>query len=359
MREGGIKVYRLQNVLDAARERLTLLFERFEHVVVSVSGGKDSPVLFSLALAEARRRERTLHVFFIDQEAEYAATIEQVRWAVQQPGVERHWYQVPVRLTNATSYLQAFLHAWGPGEQWMRPKDPLAIHAIEGEHPQRFYPFIEWFEQRWPRDRTCFLVGLRAEESLNRFRAVIKNPGLPELPWTTVTRGIVKAYPLYDWTYEDVWHHICIEGLSYNRIYDFLWRQGLHIQEVRVSNLIHEHSFKCLARLHEFEPDTYDRLVARMMGAHVAERYAREGMVYDARERPAAFATWRGYRDFLLGSTPTVYRERFERRFAGQPEDEYICRQQCRQVLLNDWENNIGIHKRPEKDALAKWREIL
>lgn len=50
---GLVKVYREQNVLEAARERIALVFDRFKRVFVSVSGGKDSGVL-------AARRRPTL-----------------------------------------------------------------------------------------------------------------------------------------------------------------------------------------------------------------------------------------------------------------------------------------------------------
>ena len=40
-----LKQYRDQNVLDAARERFQFIFEEFDHVYLSVSGGKDSSVM--------------------------------------------------------------------------------------------------------------------------------------------------------------------------------------------------------------------------------------------------------------------------------------------------------------------------
>ena len=41
--ERGVpKIYESKNVLDAAFERLTLIFERFDSVYFAVSGGKDS-----------------------------------------------------------------------------------------------------------------------------------------------------------------------------------------------------------------------------------------------------------------------------------------------------------------------------
>lgn len=59
-----------KSVLDAAIERLNLVFDQFETVCISLSGGKDSTVLFHLAHAIAKERGRTLHVLIIDLEGQ-------------------------------------------------------------------------------------------------------------------------------------------------------------------------------------------------------------------------------------------------------------------------------------------------
>ena len=133
------KVYQNQTTLDAARERIAYLFDNFDTINVSVSSGKDSTVLFYLALQEAIRRDRKIICFFLDQEAEYQATVEQIRLMMNHPNVIPAWYQVPLYMTNATSETDYFLYAWGKGEQWMRDKEPDSIHQIEGANtPQRF-----------------------------------------------------------------------------------------------------------------------------------------------------------------------------------------------------------------------------
>lgn len=363
MRKGGGKLYLPQNVLEAAQDRIARLFDAYESVTVSISGGKDSTVLLDLCRQEAIRRRRTVGAFFLDQEAEYQSSIEQVQYLMQLEAVIPYWFQVPLRMTNAASLHVDFLYAWGPGETWMREKDSMAIHEIKETYPQRFYKFFPWWETTsWPKGQACAVVGLRAEESINRFRTMVKHPGRPDMPWTTAGHTL-KAYPLYDWTFEDVWHYIAEKGLRYNRVYDFMHLKGHRIQNVRVSYLGHEHSFKCLADLHEFEPETYRKLLERMPGVHVAARYGQESSIYHARKRPPAFTSWRDYREALLASYPgdPVHLERFRKRFAGQGDAEDICRQQCQQLLINDWEASLPVTKpkKPRTDTLAKWRELL
>jgi len=352
----GRKLYNPQNVLDAARERINIMFDDFENIVISVSGGKDSTVVFELAKEEAIRRGRKINLFFLDQEAEYQATIDIIEYMMNQDCVIPHWYQIPLRMTNATSYEFPMLYAWGKDEVWMRDKNP----EINEKYPDRFYPFIQYFEKQWSAD-TCHLVGLRAEESLNRLRAVVKNPGHKEYTWTTKTKGQITAYPIYDWTFEDVWHHISVQNIRYNKLYDFLYAKGLDIKEARVSNLIHENSFKCLTHLHQFEPQTYERLMQRIGGIHVAARYAKESMIYSNKKLPPRFENWKQYRDFLITTLPdNDYSKKIINRFLGQDDNEYIHKQQCRQMLIFDWENNIPITKKKDKaEKLSYWRSVL
>ena len=355
----GRKISLPQNVLDAATERISMLFDRYENIVYSVSGGKDSTVLAELVQREASRRGRAVHPFFLDQEAEYESTIEIIRRIMYGKGVIPHWLQCPVRMTNATSYEEEFLYAWGPGEEWMRAKEPIAITEATGA-PDRFYPLIDWFERQWGPD-TAFLVGLRSEESLNRFGAVTRNPGVDNINWSSKGSGhIVKFYPLYDWTFEDIWTFIGTEGVPYNRVYDWMWVKGHNIQEMRVSNLVHERAFKINADLQEFEPNTYDRLLKRIKGVHTAALYAKEQTVYQTRKLPPRFKTWRAYRDFLLDTFTGERKETFLNRFAGQKESESVFRQQTRQLLINDWENNVPVVQVGEREnPLKKWMDIL
>lgn len=362
---GLVKVYREQNVLEAARERIALVFDRFKRVFVSVSGGKDSGVLAWLAVQEARRRGRTVGLFFLDQEAEYQATIDVVRGMMRQPNVEPFWYQVPVYMTNATSYEQDMLYAWGPGEEWMRAKEPNSIHQIEDDYPQRFYDFFDWWEKAQP-DGSAFLVGLRAEEGINRFRAVTKHPGMPGVPWSSKTAkpNSFKMYPIYDMGMGDVWKVTADEQIPYNRIYDLRYAMGCGTyNDNRVSNLIHEMAFRALVDLAALEPETYMKLLRRLKGVHCAARHAGGAHLYDVRALPAGFATWRAYRDHLLATMPVTEakRARFLKRFEKQPHTEPVHHAQCKQILIGDYENSVPIPKAKTKpvDRFARWRRLF
>jgi len=336
-----MRLYLKKNVLEVARERLDYIFDRYENIVVSVSGGKDSTLLEHLTAQCAKVRSRKIHAFFLDQEAEYQATIDIIWNVMYQEYIIPHWFQVPIYMTNATSYDEDFLYAWGPGESWMRGKDPIAIHKIEEDYPQRFYPFIDWFEDRWEGTNTCFLVGLRAEESLNRYRVMIKNPGIEGILWSTRNKnGLIKFYPIYDWSFDDVFYYFYQNKVKYNRIYDYLHAkdESEHIRKFRVSNLIHEKAYRSLTTLQEFEHDTYEKMVKRLKGTRTAARYANEAIVYSNLKRPKRFETWLDYRDYLLTTISSDRLGVFKKRFAKQEQSSQADK-------VEDWKQ--------------KWMEIL
>lgn len=72
------------DVLTASRERISYLFDNFERIVVSFSGGKDSTVMLHLAAEEARKRGRIIGVMIVDLEAQYTATAEHLQKTVDE-----------------------------------------------------------------------------------------------------------------------------------------------------------------------------------------------------------------------------------------------------------------------------------
>ena len=49
------------------------------------------------------------------------------------------------------------------------------------------------------------------------------------------------------------------------------------------------------------------------------------------------------------------------RRFARHLDNEYVARQQVRQLILNDFENNLPVDNRPDPrdELVAYYREVL
>lgn len=369
------QVYINKTVLEAAKERIAYIFDEFENIIVSISGGKDSTVLAHLALVEANRRGRKIGLFFLDEEVVYDSTIQQIDYLMTlfPENTIKLWLQIEFNLTNATSLTESQLKCWEAGKHkiWMRPKRRDSIQhppwdrATETIRDKNkgfgFYDALENFQNS--RKNTAFLVGLRATESPNRWRAVSKNPGYKDVFWSTRMRnGNVSFYPLYDWNFHDIWKYIYDEKLRYSKIYDYMYKKGLNLQEIRVSSLIHEKSFRALVELPEFEPKTYDRLLKRVKGISVGNLYGKESKMLQVSKLPKNFKSWRQYRDFLLDTYPDPSKKDiFVRRFERQLDNEYVARQQCRQLVLNDYENNLPVDNKPDPrvERLKYWQEVL
>lgn len=351
--------YTSRDILTATRERVSFIFDEFEEISVSVSSGKDSTVLLYLALQEAEKRNRMIEVFFLDQEAEYSATVEIIKKQMKLPFVIPKWYQVPIYMTNATSYSDYFLYAWGNGQKWMRKKDPIAIQEVDENHPKRFYEFFPYLEKQNP--NKAQLIGLRAEEGIIRYRATTKNPGYKGLKWST-TADAHRFYPLYDWQWNDVWKFIYDYNIPYNKIYDLMFWSNYSMYRMRVSNLIHEKSYKCLIDLPKFEPDTYESLCERIGGVSTAARYASEKLMFSNKQLPTHYKTWLSFRDFLLENVQEPsHKERFRKRFDKQDKDEKTYQRQVGQLLLNDYENSTGSVENTNEMSEKKkiWQKIL
>lgn len=357
-----MKVYCDRNVLEMARERVSLIFDNFETINISISSGKDSTVLFFLAWQEAVKRNRNITAFFLDQEAEYENSIIQIKKMIDRNNVVSAWYQVPIYLTNATSSTEFFLNAWGEGEQWIREKDSSSIHTINEEYPKRFYDFFEWYENKNP--DAAYLVGIRAEEGIMRYRAATKFPGWNGLKWSTTTKGINKFYPIYDWTVYDVWKYIWDFNFPYNKIYDmmFLYNYSIY-SKMRVSNLIHEKSYKCLVDLPRFEPDTFNKLCKRISGISTAARYASEKLIFSNKTLPSHYSTWEEFRNFLLNNLEKEsHKNIYVKRFSKQEKSERTYQAQVGQLLINDYENSRSFDTTQSKKIKImreKWMEIL
>lgn len=368
-----------RNVIDAAKERISFLFDHYENINVSISGGKDSTVLAYLALQEGYKRSRKVSIFFLDEEVVYDSTVKQIEHIMEDmcpDYTNRVWLQIPFNLTNATSLTNTQFLAWEEGKHkvWMRPKKSYSIKkrmwALEDQvvsDKNKGFGFYDVFNnyERCHSD-TAFLVGLRATESPNRWRSVSKNPvlvgGKDVYYGTKRSRGNNSFYPIYDWNFHDVWKFIYDEKIRYSKIYDFQSMKGFPISEIRCSSLIHERSFKSLCELPEFEPKTYERLCKRIKGMSLAQEAGRDAKLFRVRKLPKNYQDWKQYRNFLMKTYPDETKKWiFEKRFSKHFDNNYVARQQCRQLILNDYENNLPITNKldPREELLNYYKSVL
>ena len=112
------KIHTSDNVYDATIERLRFVFENFDNIFVSFSGGKDSGLLLNLVLdyRNANCPDRVIGVFHQDFEAQYTLTTEYVERTFKrlegEKGVELFWVCLPMATRTAVSSYEMFWYPW-------------------------------------------------------------------------------------------------------------------------------------------------------------------------------------------------------------------------------------------------------
>ena len=138
-----LKEYSQTNVYDACQERIRYVFDNFERIYVSFSGGKDSTVMLHMVMAEAKKRNRTIGVLVIDLEAQYKLTMEHVREMLDlyKDNAEVFWVCLPILLRNAVSQFQPRWCCWDPEAKdgWVRE---LPDHPGVMSDPA-YFPFFQ------------------------------------------------------------------------------------------------------------------------------------------------------------------------------------------------------------------------
>ena len=129
------------NVYERTQQRLKTVFELFDDIYVSFSGGKDSGVLLNQCIDYIRRHhlKRRIGVFHMGYEIQYRDTVDYVdRTLAANPDIlDVYRVCVPFKVQTCTSM---FRHYWRP---WEESKRELWVREMPaGCLPPRDFPFI-------------------------------------------------------------------------------------------------------------------------------------------------------------------------------------------------------------------------
>lgn len=320
------------DVLAAAQERVSVVFDHFPRVCVSFSAGKDSTVMLHLVAAEARRRGRTFGLFFVDLEAQFGLTIDHAAacFDLYKDCCEPLWVALPLSLRNAVSAFEPKWMCWDPEakERWVRKPPRRAITAEDhfpffrrGMEFEEFAPsFGAWWSQGQP---TACMVGIRTQESLNRWRSIAAGSNKnrwADKSWTTwMGQSVYNAYPIYDWKTEDIWtYHARNRELPYNRLYDRMHQAGLTLHQARICQPYGDDQRRGLWLYQVIEPETWGRVLARVTSANFGARYATEAgniLGWGKITLPDGH-TWESFSRLILETMPPRSREHFKNKIA-------------------------------------------
>ena len=329
-----VREYLEQDVYEALQDRLRLVFEEFDNIYISFSGGKDSGLLLNLVLDFRKKYfpEKKLGVFHQDFEAQYTVTTEYIERTFERikDQVEPYWVCLPMATRTALSSYEMYWYPWDDTkkELWVRPM-PQREYVINLEHnPMTTYryrmhqedlakQFGRWYRKSHGGKKTVCLLGIRAEESLQRYSGFLnKKYGYKDQCWISQQfKNMWCASPLYDWSSQDVWHANAVFGYDYNRLYDLYYKAGLKVSQMRVASPFNDYSKDSLNLYRVIDPEIWVKLVGRVRGANFASIYGKtKAMGYRNIKLPEGH-TWKSYTLFLLDTLPARLRNNYVRKF--------------------------------------------
>lgn len=323
-----------QNVYEALQERLKYIFEEFDNIFVSFSGGKDSGLLLNMTLDFQKKYypDRRIGVFHQDFEAQYTVTTEYVERTFERikHDVEPYWVCLPMATRTALSSYQMYWYPWDDTkeEAWVRPmpEHPYVINLKNNLMTTYRYKmhqedlakqFGRWYRKAHDNKKTVCLLGTRASESLQRYSAFFnKKYGYNDECWISPQfKDVWAASPMYDWSNSDVWHANYLFGYDYNHLYDLYHKAGLTVDQMRVASPFNDYAKDSLNLYRVIDPEIWAKLIGRVQGANFACIYGKtKALGYRKLKLPEGH-TWESYTKFLLDTLPVRLRNNYIKKF--------------------------------------------
>ncbi|PAF41446.1 DUF3440 domain-containing protein [Helicobacter sp. 11S03491-1] len=176
--------------------------------------------------------------------------------------------------------------------------------------------FAFWLAKQ-NRGNTAFLIGLRTDESINRFRAITgsKHPFKGQRYSTRLAENLYNFYPLYDWSTQDIWVANAKFDWEYNPIYDLFYKAGLEIDEMRVASAFNDCAKATLYLYRVLDPDNWGKMLLRVNGVDFTAKYGHtHAMAWRSISLPKGH-TWESYLGFLLNTLPEKTAGHFKKKF--------------------------------------------
>ncbi len=371
------KVYIDKDVYAAALERIDIIFSEFENIYVSFSGGKDSSVVTQLMADYARGNGRKFDVLYIDLEAQYKLTIdhvEEIKKEYSDVIRDFYWVALPISLRNSVSIVQPKWTCWDMEQKskWVRELPECSINIEncpwewfkeEMEFEDFILYFAGWYDEKYTGKKAA-VIAIRADESLNRFRTIVsdKKVKYKDYHWTTMVKhrtkdlGVYNVFPIYDWKTQDIWGCVSQNNYLFNYVYELMYKNGLSIHEQRLCQPYGDDQRNGLDQFRFLEPDTWEKVLARVNGVNFGNIYCRTSLLGNIRSEKPKSITWQQYAVYLLESI-YIYSPELAAHYYGKIKK-----------FMEYWENEYGISvamypdegdkSLEAKKKIASWRRI-
>ncbi|MCS4488276.1 DUF3440 domain-containing protein [Streptococcus sciuri] len=330
------KKYQDKNVYEALLERFHFIFKEFDNIYLSFSGGKDSGLLLRLLLdfRDEHYPEKHIGIFHQDFEAQYSETTKYVdrtfKYLSKQPHVSCYWVCLPMASRTAVSNYEMFWYPWDDEKEdiWVRerPKydyvvtlenNPMTTYRYKMHQEDLAKQFGKWYCKEHGDKKTIALLGIRADESMQRYSGFInKKHAYKDNCWiTNQFKNVWAASPLYDWTVEDIWHAYYRFDYDYNHLYDLYYKAGLSVSQMRVASPFQDYAVDSLNLYRVIDPEIWTKLLGRVRGANFGNIYGRsKALAYRRAVLPPGH-TWKSYTQFLLVTLPPRLQKNYIQKF--------------------------------------------
>lgn len=324
------RVYKTQNVYDASLERIDYIFKNFNKIYVSFSGGKDSGVMINLVVDYMRKNKinKKVGLMVLDNEANYTLSTDFMHRIISSnlDLLDVYWCCLPITLPCTVSSYSIDWQCWGEDdkERWIKPMSDASYIVNIDNHKFDFFKENMNYDEFWDKfgewyadgeDCAC-LIGIRTDESLNRFRAIMNERKTMHGNnfWTKKNGNhVYNCYPIYDYKTDDIWIANYIHDWDYNKLYDIFWKAGLSVGQMRVASPFMSESKSSLNLYRVIDSNIWSRLCARVSGANFAATYGKQ-LNYRSFSLPEGH-TWKSFVKFLLDTLPEEVSENFKSRF--------------------------------------------
>tara|TARA_R110000787_G_scaffold161960_2_gene275326 strand:- start:2031 stop:3308 length:1278 start_codon:yes stop_codon:yes gene_type:complete len=334
------------NVYEKSKERIKYTFDNFDNIYLSFSGGKDSGVMLNSVIDYMRSNNITkkIGLFHIDYEAQYQMTTNYVDEVYSENKDLFEYYRIclPIAAQCCTSMSESYWLPWENSKKdiWVRDMPENSIN--EGNHEFDFYTegmwdyelmesFSNWIHEKNNAEKTACFVGIRTQESFNRWRAIHSDKNYKKFNgkrWTKeISENIYNVYPVFDWITEDVWIANAKFEWSYNKLYDLFHQAGLTINQMRVASPFNDSASESLKMYKVIDPKNWGKMIGRVNGVNFTGLYGGTTAMGWRNIKLPKEHTWKTYMEFLLDTLPNESKDNYKKKL---------------QTSVEFWENRGG-----------------